>query len=129
MSNEQAWNHLLGLLNSWANAREVAGGIEVSFVAPSGARRTVEIVMTPEDWEELAEVIGHESAASLRERLLALEEGKSFLICDGGVELLASSTRELPSDDFKPNSSGEWVVTDDAGNVMSRFADWDNTED
>ncbi len=126
---DRAWDHLVKSLNSWADAREVAGGIEVSFAAPSGARRTVEIVMTPEDWDELSEVIRRESAASVKERLLALEAGEPFLVCDAGVELLSSSTRELPPDDFEPEPSGQWVVLDEGGNVSSRFADWDDAED
>jgi hypothetical protein len=131
MSCEQPWERLLESLNTWAEAREVRGGIEVTFSASSGARRTVEIVMTSNDWEEVAVVIGRETARSVREKVLALEESQPFLVCDSGVELLPSSTRELlldPLDESNPGPGGQWVVTDDTGNIVSRFADGNDEE-
>lgn len=82
--------------------------------------------MAPGEWDELAGVIGIESPDNIKRRLLALEDDKPFLVWDSGVELIASSTRDLPPDEFAnltPESGGEWVVTDEAGNVVSRFAD------
>lgn len=87
----------------------------------------MEIVMTPEDWEELAEVIGVENEDTIKQRFLTLEEGKHFLVCDSGVELIGSPTRELPPDElsvFEPEPGGQWVATDAEGNPDSRFADW-----
>jgi hypothetical protein len=63
---EPAWDRLLASLRLWADAREVTGGIQVSFVGGAGARRTVEIVMTPGDWDELTHVIGIESPDSIK---------------------------------------------------------------
>ena len=126
MSYEPPWERLLTSLRTWAKAREATGGIEVSFVGGAGTRRTVEIVMTSGEWDELAEVIGRESPDSIKRRLLALEDDKAFLVCDSGVEIVASSTRHLPPDEFAgftPGSGGEWFVTDEAGNTISRFAD------
>lgn len=130
MSFERAWDGgLLRSLSTWAVVREVEGAIEVTFVAPSGARRTVELVMRPEEWEELSEVIGAETPSTVKGRILALDEDQPFLVCDSGVELLASSSREVPpDDDFMPDAGGQWVVTDDAGNVVSRFAEWRDDE-
>ena len=127
MNYEPAWNRLLASLNTWADAREVAGSIEVSYVQ-NGSLRTVEIVMTPEDWEEIAYVIGKEDEDTIKHRLLNLEEDEHFLVSDFGVDLIASSTRELPVDDFQPEPGGQWVVTDEAGNIVSRFADWDDED-
>jgi hypothetical protein len=127
MNYEPEWDRLLASLRTWAEAREVTKGIEVSFVDGEGAPRTVEVVMTPGEWDELSEVIQIESPDSMKRRLRALEDDKRFLVCDSGVELIASSSRDLPPDeaaDFTPEPGGEWVVTDDAGNVVSRFADW-----
>ena len=127
MDYEPAWDRLLASLRTWADAREVPGGIEVSYADDLGANRTVAMVMTPDAWEELSEVMGRESPASIKERLLALENDKPFLVCDSGVELIASSTRELPPDDsanFAPEPGGQWIATDRAGNVLSRFADY-----
>lgn len=85
--------------------------------------------MRPEEWEELSEVIGAETPSTVKGRILALDEDQPFLVCDSGVELLASSSREVPpDDDFMPDAGGQWVVTDDAGNVVSRFAEWRDDE-
>ena len=129
MTNDPAWEQLLTSLGTWADARKVAGGVEVSFVGRAGARRTVEIIMTPEDWEEMAEVIGVDNEDSLKRRLLTLEEDERFLVCDSGVELIASPGREPPpDDDFEPEPGGQWVAADEAGNVVSRPADWNGEE-
>lgn len=131
MDYEPAWERLLASLRTWAETREVTGGIEVSFVDGEGAPRTVEVVMTPGEWDELSEVIQIESPDSMKRRLLALEDDKHFLVRDSGVELIASSSRDLPPDeaaDCTPEPGGEWVVTDEAGNVVSRFADWSDND-
>lgn len=128
MDPERAWESLLESLSTWAEVREVPGGIEVRFSTQGGAPRTVEIVMTRDEWEELATVICRETPDSVRDLVLALAPDQPFLVCDGGVELLPSSTRELPPDpldDFVPEPGGQWYTTDEAGNVTSRFADWD----
>lgn len=99
----------------------MTGGIEVSFTDGVGVRRIVEIVMSPGGWDELAEVIGRETPDSVKHRLLTLEEDKSLLVCDSGVDLIASSTRELPPDDFaelSPEPGGYWFFTDKAGNEV-----------
>lgn len=118
------WEDLMHSLNSWAAAREVPGGIEVTFSAESGERRVVEIVMTRDDWEEMADNIGAESPTSVRSRLLALDGDELFLVGTSGVELEPSATRELPPDDFDPEPGGYWAAVDDAGNIQSRFGDW-----
>ena len=85
----------------------------------------------PEQWEELSDVIAAETLSSLKERILALDQGHPFLICDSGVELLASSTRELPpdpDDDFNPEPAGQGVVLDDAGRVISQLRDSNEDE-
>ena len=127
----QPWEHLLESLNSWAVARAVPGGIEVTYSSPSLGRRVVEIVMTRGDWEEMAEVIGAESPETVQRHLLALDASEHFLVSDSGVELVPSPMRELPSDpldDFVPGPGGQWVATDAAGNVVDRFAEWDDEQ-
>jgi len=125
----RAWmGRLLVSLRTWASPQEVPGGIEVSYVGTSGTRRTVEIVFSPKDWDELSLVMGIESPDRLKRRLLALLDDTPFLVCDSGVELIASNTRNLPQDDFTPEPGGHWVVTDKAGNVVSRLADWSDND-
>lgn len=128
MNYVPGWDRLLVSLRTWASPREVPGGIEVSYVGESGTRRTVEIVMSPEDWDELSVVIGIESPDRLKRRLLALPDDTPFLVCDSGVELIASTTRDLPPDEFTPEPGGHWVVTDKAGNILSRLADWTDND-
>jgi hypothetical protein len=118
------WDGLVEALNGWADTRQVEDGIEVTFTTSDGVRRTVQVVMTPDDWEELAWVIRGVSPETLQDRILALPDDVPFLVCDSGVELVASQTRELPSDsldDFRPEPGGRWVVTDGVGHVLSEF--------
>ena len=106
--------------------REATGGVEVSFLVGVGVRRTAQVVMTPGEWEELSEVIQRESPDSVRQRLLALDDDSQFLVCDSGVELVASSSRNPPPGEWTDcglGPGGAWVVTDEAGEVVSRFAD------
>ena len=88
----------------------------------------MQLVMTPEDWEELAGVIGIEDELTIRRRVLELNDDERYLVCDAGVELIASSTRELPLDGSTPEHGGQWVATDAAGNVVSRFAGWSDDQ-
>lgn len=107
------WKSLLESLSSWADAREVTGGIEVTFRRPTGGRRTVELVMTRAEWDSLAGTIGRDTPRSVRERILDLPEDRPFLVCDRGVDLFASATRQLPRDpllDLQPEPGGRWIA-------------------
>lgn len=90
------WNRLLESLSSWADAREVSGGIVVTFRRPTGGHRTVELVLTPDEWDSLVSLVGRDTPRSVRERILALPEEQPFLVCDRGVDLVPSATGELP---------------------------------
>jgi hypothetical protein len=118
------WEGLLEILSTWSDAREVPGGIEVSFTTPTGASRTVQVVMSEHDWEELTWTIQRESPETLRERIVGLPADVPYLVCDSGVELVPSATPELPPDDFRPEPGGRWVALDANGNVQSYFAEW-----
>lgn len=91
------WNRLMESFSSWADARQVTGGVEVSFKRPSGGHRTVELVLTPDDWDSLVGLVQRDTPRSVKERILALPEDQPFLVCDRGVDLVPSATRELPS--------------------------------
>jgi hypothetical protein len=126
---DRLWERLLEYLNEWASAREVPGGIEVTYEQSPGVTRTVEVVVSSADWDGYVSTIygtGDPRATTLRRDLLATPDGVPFLVYDNyGWE--PSETRELPEDDFDPGP-GEWVVTDDDGRVIDRFADFDDRQ-
>jgi hypothetical protein len=123
------WERLLEYLNEWASAREVPGGIEVTYEPSPGVTRTVEVVVSSADWDGYVSTIygtGDPRATTLRRDILATPDGVPFLVYDTyGWE--PSETRELPEDDFDPGP-GEWVVTDDDGKVIDRFASFDDRQ-
>lgn len=88
-------------LSSWADVREVTGGIEVTVKRPSGGHRTVELVLTPDEWGSLVSLVRRDPPRSLKERILALPENQPFLVCDRGVDLIPSVTRELPPSSWR----------------------------
>jgi hypothetical protein len=90
------WNRLIESLGTWADPREVTGGVEVTFRRPSGGHRTVELVLTPDQWDSLVGLLGRESPSSVKERILELPEDRPFLVCDHGVDLVPSATRAVP---------------------------------
>lgn len=123
---DRLWERLIEYLNEWASAREVPGGIEVTFEQSPGVTRNVEVVVTSADWAAYVSIIygtGDPGATTLKREVLAMPDGAQYLVYDT-YEWVPSETRELPEDDFDPGP-GEWVVTDDDGNVIERFADFD----
>jgi hypothetical protein len=124
------WERLLHHLNAWATARETPTGIEVTFEQLTGGLRTVELVVTPDDWSGYWGVIpGDEgsAAAYLRDLLTTgVPLDKAFVVYDR-EEWDPSDTRDPPPDPdegFQPEPGGQWVVTDCEGIVTSRYADW-----
>ncbi len=54
MSYERLWERLLEFLNNWSTAVEVEPGrIEVTLDNPDGSKRGVEILMTPDEWDDM----------------------------------------------------------------------------
>jgi hypothetical protein len=123
------WQRLIAYLNEWANAREVPGGIEITFIGSAGRSRTVEVVMTPEDWDDFIGTMygGDDPRPSpIQETVLGAPDGVPYLVYDGTYGWAASETRELPVVDLDLGPGG-WFVTDKDGQVVSRFADMDDT--
>ena len=130
MKYDRLWERLIEYLNEWADAREVPGGIEVTFKQPPGVTRTVEVVVTLAGWDDYVSTIygtGDPRATPLKAQVLATPAGARYLVYDT-YDWVPSGTRELPADGFAPGP-GEWVVTDDDGDVIDRFADFDGDAD
>jgi hypothetical protein len=126
---EDEWARLLDHLNAWATAQVTPTGIEVTFEQLPGAARTVELVLTPDDWRGYWGVIwGDEdlAAAYVRQALLTEVPGDMAFFVYDREQWEASQTRDFPPDpdeEFQPEPGGQWVVTDREGNVTSRYAD------
>ncbi len=119
------WQRLLEYVATWASVREVAGGIEVAFEQAPGSARTVEVVVTRAQWADYTStVFGTDDprATPLRERLRAMPDDARYLVYDT-YDWLPSATRELPPDE-PSEGTGEWVITDEEGRVVDRFADF-----
>ena len=127
---DRLWERLIEYINEWASAREVPGGIEVTLEQPPGVPRTVEVVVTPADWDDYISIVygtGDPRATTLQNEVLAMPAGVSYLVYDT-YDWVPSGTRELPDEDHLNPGPGEWVVTDDDGNVIDRFADFGDRE-
>ena len=123
---DRLWERLIEYISEWASPREVSGGIEVTIEHSLGVTRTVEVVVTGAEWDDYISTLygtGDPRATPLKSKVLATPEGVPYLVYDN-YDWEPSETRELPEDDFDPGP-GEWVVTDDNGNVIDRFADFD----
>jgi hypothetical protein len=123
------WERLIEYINEWASAQEVPGGIEVTFEQPPGVTRTVEVVVASTEWDDYVSMMygtGDPRATTLKEEVLATPDGTPYLVYDT-YDWVPSETRELPEDDFDPGP-GEWVLTDDDGNVIARYADFNQRD-
>ena len=121
---------MLDYINEWASGREVGDGIEVTFEQSPGVLRTVEVVVTPDDWDTYLSVIwgtGDPRVTPFKDAVLATPAEMRYLVYDT-YDWWPSHTREPPEDDFPPGP-GEWAVTDREGKVIDRFADWDDVRD
>jgi len=133
MGYERMWERLVEHLDELGSAREVPGGIEVTIEHPSGRSRIVEVVLSPEDWDDYLSIMygdGDPAATNIKDRVLGTPDGVRFLVYDGTYDWAPSETRELPledAEDLEPGP-GHWVVLDDDGNVRGRFADWDESD-
>lgn len=126
MKCDRLWERLIEYIDEWASARDLPGGIEVTFEQAPGVTRTVEVVVSLAEWDDYVSTIygtGDPRATTLKQKLLAMPERADYLVYDI-YHWEPSQTRELPGEVLDPGP-GEWVVTDDDGNVIDRFADFD----
>ena len=127
MEHDRLWERLIEYVNEWASAREVPGGIGVTFETAPGVLRTVEVVVTSAEWDDYISVVygtGDPRTTPFKRKVLATPDTARYLVYDDAYDWQPSETRELAETDFNPGP-GEWVVKDAEGNTIDRFADFD----
>ena len=103
------YNRLVRDLDGWSSASEMAPGrIRVSVPQSGRGRRTVVIVMTPAEWEDMF-TVAHGSVDSALDRvkqtLLSMKPHERFAVyADYGLE--PSTTETLPEPDLPAPGSG-----------------------
>ena len=103
------YNRLVRDLDGWSSASEMAPGrIRVSVPQSGRGRRTVVIVMTPAEWEDMF-TVAHGSVDSALDRvkqtLLSMKPDERFAVyADYGLE--PSTTETLPEPDLPAPGSG-----------------------
>lgn len=133
MGYERLWERLIEFLNGWATAREVRPGrIEVTLPR-SGTPRTIELVMTHEEWDDLVTILHGDfdlAASTVKRSVLGVGADQRFLVYRT-YELVPSLTPDLPEDPEDrqlqelarqhPEGFGRWVVLDKQGNVLDEL--------
>jgi hypothetical protein len=98
---EEQWQRLIEFLDSWCHVTDVASGhIEVLLPMPGGHERGVTILMTPDQWDDMASVMWgnfDDAAQAVRRSLLTLR-GKDRYLVFGDYALNPSPTTEWPAD-------------------------------
>lgn len=127
MKYDRLWERLIEYVNEWASAREVPGGIEVTFEAAPGVTRTVEVVVSSDQWDGYVSTIcgtGDPRATPIKRKVIASPDTTRYLVYDDTYDWQPLETRELPEDGTEPGP-GAWVVKDAEGNIIDRFANFD----
>ncbi|MEZ0580622.1 hypothetical protein [Nocardioides sp. MH1] len=127
------WNRLIEALDDWTSAVEIAPGhIEVALSGQDGTNRRVVMVMTPDQWDDMAGVMWGDfdsALADVKATLLEMQSRESFAVYPQyrlEPSITASLSKEPPGPPF---AGGQWVTYDREGRITSRFADWSEPED
>jgi hypothetical protein len=126
------WKRLVETLDAWTSAAERAPGqIEVS-VHQGGTSRDVVIVMTPDEWDDMAGVMRgdfDDAVEEVKRTLLDLQSHERFAVYSQyRLEPSTQPTLREPPD-LTPEPAGEWVAYDREGRIASRFADWSEPDE
>jgi hypothetical protein len=100
MDDERLWERLVESLDAWTSASQVAPGrIEVALAGAGPERRAV-IVMTPDEWDEMATVMWgdfDDAVADVKRTLGRLRRGERFAVYEQ-YRLEPSCEPTLPQD-------------------------------
>jgi hypothetical protein len=128
MTNRADYEELVGTLNDWTSATEVAAGrIEVS-IRDGTSTRTVTIVMTEDDFGDMAGPMWGSVTDAIEEViriLLTMTPDQDYLLY-GQYEVVPSTEPtwpERPKFMPEPGSGGGWFAYKPDGSRGGRFAD------
>ena len=133
MKYDRLWERLIEFLNEWGTATETEPGrIAVTFASSDASTRTIEILMTRSQWDDMVTIpFGDFDAAAqqVRASALQMEEHERFLVYEL-YDLVSSATPDLPIDPQEarlnelarqhPEGIGRWVANRD-GNVVDEL--------
>lgn len=131
MRVDEAWQQLLASIRGWARVEEVGPGRTVVTVSrDDGTTTRAELVMTPDDYDEMWSVAWGEPAGAsdaVRRAVLGLPPGQRYLVY-AAYALEPSDAPELPEDPEAarvaahlrdhPGAAGRWVVLGGDGVVV-----------
>ncbi len=116
----ELWARLLSSVRQWAaGVREVPGGLEILIEDRAGDLRTVEVVVTPTQWDEYASVIHGTTDADdtpFKDAVLHVPPGVPYLVYDGAGGWEHSVCRELDGE-VAETGPGEWLTEGVDGTV------------
>ena len=126
MDAEKDYERLVRDLEGWtAASRPAPGRIRVKVPQAARGHRTVVIVMTPAEWENMF-TVAHGSFEGALDRvkrtLLALKPHEGFAVY-ADYRLEPSTAATLPEPVLPEPGSGEWVTYDKDG-VARRLGDY-----
>jgi hypothetical protein len=124
---ERLWERLIESLDNWTSATEGRSGqIEVELPNSGIPARRARISMTPDEWAEMVTVMWGDFDSALQDvkrTLLTLQANEHFALY-ADYRLEPSTEPTLPEPQIPPPGTGEWLVLDGEGRVVSRYADW-----
>lgn len=109
MSNRN-WRRLLEFVERWAVVVEVPGGLRIRFEQPTGGYRTIEVVMTPAQWDTFMSIMsgtGEPRDTRFMDQVINAPKDAPFLVYDT-YDWWPSQTREIVEDRISPEP-GTWV--------------------
>jgi len=128
VADDDRWQHLVRELDAWASVTAIAPDSIAVSLNRAGRVQEVVIVMTPDQWDDLAGIMWgnvDDAVQDVIRTLESLEADERFAVY-ADYRLQPSRTSRLPDSTgvIEPTTGGEWVAVDPDGRVTNRYADW-----
>ena len=107
---------MLEFLSGWATVEELQPGrVRVAFSAADGEQRTITLVMTPDEWDDIVTIPNGDfdlAAEQLREWIFEAPVDHDYLVTNNQYGLQPSKLDTLPArdDDSHVIPGGEWYA-------------------